>query len=60
MIMKFLREVIAEMKLVEWPTLKENRHDTTTVVLTSIFFAIFLGVCDWIFQKLFTTFVTHR
>lgn len=58
--MKFLKSVVKEMKLVEWPTAKENRHDTLTVVLTSIGYALFLGACDWIFNKLITLFVTHK
>ncbi|NVY95986.1 preprotein translocase subunit SecE [Lactobacillus sp. DCY120] len=58
--MRFLRSVKDEMKLVQWPTWKENRHDTMTVIMTSIVCALFLGACDWIFQKLLTMFVTHR
>lgn len=57
--MKFLKSVMQEMKLVQWPTAKENRHDTMTVILTSIFFALFLGACDWLFQTLVTLFVSH-
>ena len=53
--MKFLKSVVKEMKLVEWPT-----ANTLTVVLTSIGYALFLGACDWIFSKLITLFVTHK
>ncbi|UQS82857.1 preprotein translocase subunit SecE [Bombilactobacillus folatiphilus] len=57
--MKFLKSVKQEMKLVQWPTAKENRHDTMTVILTSLFFAVFLGACDWLFELLVTMLVSH-
>lgn len=38
------------MKVVTWPTAKENRRDTSTVLGTSIIMAIFLGAVDWIVQ----------
>lgn len=49
---KFFKSVGQEMKLVHWPSAKENRHDTVNVVLTSLFYAIFLGALDWVFEKL--------
>ncbi|UQS83942.1 preprotein translocase subunit SecE [Bombilactobacillus thymidiniphilus] len=58
--MKFLKSVKEEMKLVQWPTAKENRHDTLTVILTTFMFSIFLGLCDWIFAKLVTSFAMHK
>lgn len=45
--MKFIKSVFAEMKLVTWPTAKETRRDTFTVVATSILFAIYFAVVDW-------------
>lgn len=47
---RFLKSVVAEMKVVTWPTAKENRRDTSTVLGTSIIMAIFLGAVDWIVQ----------
>lgn len=38
------------MKIVTWPTAKENRRDSITVIGTSIFFALFLGGVDWLIQ----------
>lgn len=49
---KFIKEVIASMKKVTWPTLEQNRSDTSTVVWCSILFAAYLGVLDFIFQQL--------
>lgn len=48
--MKFLKSVIHEMKIVTWPTAKENRRDSVTVIATAIFFALFLGGIDWLIQ----------
>jgi len=45
--MKFIKSVFAEMKLVTWPTAKETRRDTFTVVMTSILFAVYFAVVDW-------------
>lgn len=56
----FLKSVGHEMKLVEWPTRKQNLHDTGTVITTSVFLALFLGACDWVFQKLIALFVGHK
>ncbi|KRN04236.1 hypothetical protein FC86_GL000333 [Holzapfeliella floricola DSM 23037 = JCM 16512] len=54
-IMKFLKSVFAEMKLVSWPTLKENRHDTWVVISTTVMFAVYLGLLDWAFGSLMTS-----
>ncbi|WP_099975148.1 MULTISPECIES: preprotein translocase subunit SecE [Lactobacillaceae] len=45
---KFFGSVIDEMKLVVWPTYKENRRDTTTVIATSVMYGIFFAIIDWI------------
>lgn len=44
--MKFLKSVAEEMKIVAWPTAKENRRDTSTVVLTGVFYALFFAAVD--------------
>ncbi|WP_413627603.1 preprotein translocase subunit SecE [Fructilactobacillus vespulae] len=49
---KFLKSVVTEMKIVVWPSAKQNRTDTITVFGTAIFFTIFLGAVDWIVQFL--------
>lgn len=49
---KFLKSVVKEMKLVTWPTFKQNRHDTMTVVVSSILFAVYLGALDWAFNSI--------
>ncbi|MBU3851861.1 MAG: preprotein translocase subunit SecE [Candidatus Paralactobacillus gallistercoris] len=48
--MRFIKSVFAEMKLVTWPTAKETRHDTWVVIVTSLLFAIFFALTDWILQ----------
>lgn len=49
---KFLKSVGHEMRLVTWPSAKQNRHDTGTVITTSVLFAIFLGLLDYLFTIL--------
>ncbi|AKP66971.1 preprotein translocase subunit SecE [Companilactobacillus ginsenosidimutans] len=44
---KFFGSVNKEMKLVVWPTWKENRRDTWTVIATSLLYAIFFALVDW-------------
>ena len=44
---KFFGSVNKEMKLVVWPTFKENRRDTWTVIATSLMYAIFFALVDW-------------
>lgn len=49
---KFFKNVGQEMKLVTWPSFKQNRRDTTTVIISSLLFAIYLGALDWAFNAL--------
>lgn len=49
---KFFKSVGHEMKLVTWPTYKQNRRDTLIVIITSILFAAYLGALDWVFTTL--------
>lgn len=50
---RFLRTVNDEMKQVSWPSTKQTRKDTTSVVGMAISFAIFLGAVDWAVQYIF-------
>ena len=55
----FLNEVRNELKRVTWPTQKEVYATTVVVVLTSIFFGLYLfgldlffnGIVQWIFRR---------
>ncbi len=42
----FLTEVRNELKRVTWPSRKEVYATTVVVILTSIFFGVFLWLCD--------------
>ncbi len=48
----FLREVILEMKKVNWPTKKETIKYTLIVVLVSFVIAAFLGGLDYLFSTI--------
>lgn len=43
--MKFFKSVVQTMKDTTWLNAKETRRDTTTVVVMSIAFAVFLRRC---------------
>lgn len=45
---KFLDSVREEMKIVTWPTGKQLRKDVSTVIQTTILFAIFFGIVDYL------------
>lgn len=55
--MKFIKSVFHEMKLVTWPTAKETRRDTWTVILTSILFAVYFAIADWLILLILNRFV---
>ncbi|KRM71488.1 preprotein translocase subunit SecE [Lacticaseibacillus brantae] len=55
--MKFIKSVFAEMKLVTWPTAKEARRDTFTVIMTSILFAVYFAVVDWALLLILNKFI---
>jgi preprotein translocase subunit SecE len=46
---KYIKDSIAEMKKVTWPTKKQTRHYTFLVIGVSLGTAIFLGILDWVF-----------
>lgn len=54
---KFFKSVNQEMKKVTWPSYKQNRRDTLTVIVFSLLFAIFLGALDWAFSALTQAFM---
>jgi preprotein translocase subunit SecE len=51
-IAKFFREVVHELKRVSWPSKKSLLTYTLVVIVTLIFFAIILGVFDFLFIQL--------
>lgn len=45
-IKKFLKEVVAEMRKVTWPTRDELVGSTIVVIVVSLIVAIFIGIVD--------------
>lgn len=45
-IKKFLKEVVAEMRKVTWPTKDELVGSTIVVIVVSLIVAIFIGIVD--------------
>lgn len=49
----FIKSVINEMKIVTWPSKKQLKKDTITVIETSILFGLMFAAMDWIVSKVF-------
>jgi len=49
-LIKYIRESIAELKKVTWPTKKETTNYTLLVIGISLAIATFIGVIDFIFS----------
>ncbi len=49
---EFLTNVKAELKKVTWPAKKETYASTTIVIVLVLLSAVFLGVVDFILQRL--------
>lgn len=49
---QFLREVISELKKVNWPTRDETIKLTAVVIVISVLVAAFIGGLDWIMINL--------
>ena len=49
----YIKESVAEMKKVTWPTKKQTYHYTLLVIGVSLGVALFLGVLDYIFAAVF-------
>lgn len=56
-IIKYFTDIKAEISKVTWPTREQTFKMTITVLVFSIFFAIFLGGIDYIISFLLNKFV---
>ncbi len=56
--MGYLKNVMTEMKKVTWPSAKEVRKYTTTVMVMVVLFALFFAVADYGFSNLINWLVT--
>ena len=53
----FIKEAIAELKKVIWPTQKDLKNSTIVVITTIIIASIFIGLVDIFFTKALTLFI---
>ncbi len=53
----FIKEAIAELKKVVWPTRKDLKNSTIVVISTIIIVSIFIGLVDIFFTKTLTLFM---
>jgi len=47
----YIKESIAEMKKVVWPTKKQTTTFTIVVIAMAIGMAVFFSILDWVFSK---------
>ncbi len=55
---KYIKDSIAELKKVVWPTKKEIIKKTGQVLFISIFVSVFLGIVDFALTKILANFVS--
>jgi preprotein translocase subunit SecE len=48
---KFIGSIVAEMRLVTWPTWLEARKDFAMVIQYSVFFMVFVKLFDWLINN---------
>ena len=53
----FIKEAVAELKKVIWPTKKDLKNSTIVVISTIIIASIFIGLIDIFFTKVLTLFI---
>ncbi len=53
----FIKEAIAELKKVIWPTKKDLKNSTIVVITTIIIVSIFIGLVDIFFSQALTLFI---
>ena len=53
----FIKEAMAELKKVIWPTKKDLKNSTIVVITTIIIASIFIGLIDIFFTKALTLFI---
>jgi len=53
----FIKEAIAELKKVIWPTQKDLKNSTIVVITTIIIASIFIGLVDIFFSQALTLFI---
>lgn len=49
---KYIKESVAELRKVSWPTKKQTTNYSLLVIGISVAVAAFLGICDYLFADL--------
>ncbi len=48
---RFLKEVVAELKKVTWPTRKDLVNYTVAVIVFVVLISVVVGILDFVFQQ---------
>jgi preprotein translocase subunit SecE len=57
-IIRYLKEVRAEVRKIVWPSQRTASNLTLIVLAVTVFMSILLGLVDWVFTQLFALIVT--
>jgi len=52
-VVRFVRETIAELRKVNWPTRREATNLTVIVLISLLVMSLLLGFLDYLFQQVF-------
>jgi len=50
-IINFFTDIVREMRKVSWPKKEELKDSTMVVLITSLIFAVFVYIIDWIINQ---------
>lgn len=54
---EYLSQVSHEVRRVSWPTLDQTRQKTTVVLVISLGIAAYVGLLDFVFQRIMTALI---
>ncbi len=56
---EYMKDVVAELKKVSWPTKQQTTNLTLLVIGVSAVVALYIGGLDFIFQKLISSLISR-
>lgn len=52
-VLKFLKEIKAEVKIITWPSIEETKKTLIAVAVVTLIYVILVGAFDYTFRNLF-------
>ena len=60
MVPAYVRQSVAEVRLVVWPTFSTAMRLTTAVIIFAIFFALLVALLDWVLTQIFEEIILNK